>query len=420
MRPVFALVDCNNFYVSCERLFRPDLRGAPVVVLSNNDGCVISRSNEAKALGIAMGEPYFKLRDLIEAHGVQVFSSNYALYGNVSSRVVSVLREMAPRMEVYSIDESFLDLTGFHRPLSAYGRMIKAEAYRLTGIPVGVGISTTKTLAKLANWAAKRRSQSGVVVATRADQQRALLRDAPLGEVWGVGRKLQKHLGDMGLATAWDLAQQDPATMRKRFSVVMEKTIRELRGEACYALEEGPEPKQMIACSRSFSERVTELEPLREAVATYASRAGEKLRSQGDLCQLLQVYIRTGVFNPNEKQYARTASVPLPFPSNDTRDLVAAALAGLESIYLPGYRYLKAGVVLMNLVSPGHVQGDLFAPSPRPRSQELMGVLDRVNGQMGRGTLRLARVPQAAGWAMRQSMKSPGYVSCWTELPKVV
>lgn len=246
-----------------------------------------------------------------------------------------------------------------------------------------------------------------------------MLKDAPLGEVWGIGRKLQKHLGDMGLATAWDLAQQDPATMRRRFSVVLEKTIRELRGEACYALEDGPDPKQMIACSRSFSERVTDLEQLREAVASYASRAAEKLRAQGDLCQLLQVYIRTGVFNPNERQYARTANVPLPFPSDDTRDLVKAALAGLEAIYLPGYRYMKAGVVLMNLVSPQQVQGDLFAPSPRPRSQELMGVLDRVNREMGRGTLRLARVPQAAGWAMRQSMKSPGYVSRWNELPPV-
>ena len=267
MPRVYALVDCNNFYVSCERLFRPDLRGLPVVVLSNNDGCVVSRSNEAKALGIGMGEPYFKIRDLIEPHGVEVFSSNYALYGNISARVVNVLREMAPRMEVYSIDESFLDLTGVHRPLAAYGRLIKAEVERLTGMPVGVGVSTTKTLTKLANWAAKKHSQSGVVVATRTEQQQALLKAAPVGEVWGVGRQMQKHLAGMNITTAWDLAQQDAKSMRKLFSVVVEKTIRELRGEPCYGLDEGPEPKQMIACSRSFSERVTELEPLREAVA---------------------------------------------------------------------------------------------------------------------------------------------------------
>lgn len=419
MRTVYALVDCNNFYVSCERIFRPDLRGLPVVVLSNNDGCIVARSNEAKALGIGMGEPYFKIRDLIEAHGIVVFSSNYALYANISARVTSVLRGMAPRMEVYSIDESFLDLTGFHRPLAAYGRHIKAEVVRLTGMPVGVGISTTKTLTKLANWAAKKRSRSGVVVATRPEQQEALLKDAPVGEVWGVGRQMQKHLTALNIITAWDLAQQDAKSMRKLFSVVLEKTIRELRGEACYGLDDGPEPKQMIACSRSFSERVTELAPLREAVATYASRAAEKLRGQGDLCQLLQVYIRTGVFNPNERSYARTANVPLTTPSNDTRDLVQAALAGLEAIYLPGHRYQKAGVVLMNLASPKHIQPDLFAPAPRPSGAALMATMDQINASMGRGTVRLARVPASAGWAMKQQLRSPGYTCRWAELPRV-
>lgn len=419
MPRVFALVDCNNFYVSCERLFRPDLRGLPVVVLSNNDGCVISRSNEAKALGIAMGEPYFKLRERIALHGIEVFSSNYALYGNISARVVHVLRGLAPRVEVYSIDEAFLDLTGLNQPLAAYGRHVKAEVARLVGMPVGIGISTTKTLTKLANWAAKKRSRSGVVVATRPEQREALLRDAPVSEVWGVGRKLLGHFEAMGIRTAWDLAQQDATTMRKLFSVVVEKTIRELRGEACYALDDGPEPKQMIACSRSFSERLTALEPLREAVATYASRAGEKLRSQGDYCQRLQVYIRTGVFNPTERQYARTASVPLPYPTHDTRDLVRAALAGLEAIYQPGYRYQKAGVVLMNFVRPGQIQADLFAPSSRPRSAELMATLDRINQRMGRGTVRLAAVPYEAGWAMKQALKSPGYVSRWSELREI-
>ncbi|AEB58203.1 translesion error-prone DNA polymerase V subunit UmuC [Ectopseudomonas mendocina] len=416
---IFALVDCNNFYVSCERLFRPDLRSVPIVVLSNNDGCVVSRSNEAKALGIGMGEPYFKIRDLVRGHGVLAFSSNYALYGDISARVQAVLREMAPRIEVYSIDECFLDLTGLGRPLAAYGRHARAEVLRLAGMPVGVGISTTKTLAKLANWAAKRRSQSGVVVATKPEQQGALLKDAPLGEVWGIGRKLQAHLGALGIETAWDLAQQDAKTMRKQFSVVLEKTIRELRGEPCFALDEGPEPKQMITCSRSFSNRVTTLAPLREAVATYACRAGEKLRAQGDVCQLLQVYIRTGVFNPDEARYARTASVPLHTPSNDSRDLVQAALAGLESIYRDGYRYQKAGVMLMNLASPGQIQTDLFAPEPRPRSAELMATVDRINHSMGRGTVRLARVPALGGWSMKQELRSPRYTSQWGDLPEV-
>ncbi len=220
----------------------------------------------------------------------------------------------------------------------------------------------------------------------------------------------------MNVATAWDLAQQDPAFIRKAFSIVVEKTVRELRGESCLALGESAEPKQMIACSRSFSERVTDLEQLREAVASYTSRAAEKLRAQGDYCRLLQVYIRTGVFNPSEPRYGRSASVPLPCPTHDTRDLVQAALAGLESIYRPGFRYQKAGVVLMEFVSPGQIQGDLFAPAPRPGSQALMATLDRINARMGRGTVRLARVPASPGWGMRQELKSPGYVSRWSDL----
>lgn len=417
--PTFALVDCNSFYVSCELLFRPDLRGLPVVVLSNNDGCVVSRSNEAKELGIAMGEPYFKLRDLIALHGIEVFSSNYALYGNLSTRVMSVLRDLAPRIEVYSIDEAFLDITGLREPLPVFGRRVKAEVQRLTGIPVGVGIAPTKTLAKLANWCAKKHTRSGVVDLSDPARQEKLLRLAPVSEVWGIGRKLSAKLEAMNVATAWDLSRQEPTFMRKCFSVVVEKTVRELRGESCLALGESAEPKQMIACSRSFSERVTDLDDLREAVASYTSRAAEKLRAQGDYCRLLQVYIRTSGFNPNEAHYGRSASVPLPCPSHDTRDLVQAALAGLESIYRPGYRYQKAGVVLMELASPGQIQGDLFAPPPRPGSEALMATLDRINARMGRGTIHLARVPATPGWGMRQELKSPGYVSRWSELRRV-
>lgn len=417
--PTFSLVDCNSFYVSCELLFRPDLRGRPVVSLSNNDGCVVSRNNEAKALGIAMGQPYFQLRDLLEHHGLIAFSSNYALYGNLSARVMSVLRDLAPRIEVYSIDEAFLDLTGLREPLPLYGRRVKAEVQRLTGIPVGVGIAPTKTLAKLANWCAKKHTRSGVVDLTDPARQEKLLRLAPVGEVWGIGRKLSAKLEAMNVATAWDLAQQDPAFIRKAFNIVVEKTVRELRGESCFPLGDGPEPKKMIACSRSFSERVTDLEQLREAVASYTSRAAEKLRAQGDYCRLLQVYIRTSGFNPGEPHYGRTASVPLPCPSHDTRDLVQAALAGLESIYRPGYRYQKAGVMLLEFVSPGQIQDDLFAPAPRPGSEALMATLDKINARMGRGTVRLARVPAAPGWGMRQELKSPGYVSRWNELRRV-
>jgi DNA polymerase V len=417
--PAFALVDCNSFYVSCELLFRPDLRGRPVVSLSNNDGCVVSRNNEAKALGIAMGQPYFQLRDLVKHHGLIAFSSNYALYGNLSARVMSVLRDLAPRIEVYSIDEAFLDVTGLQEPLPLYGRRVKSEVQRLTGIPVGVGIAPTKTLAKLANWCAKKHTRSGVVDLTDPARQEKLLRLAPVSEVWGIGRELSAKLEAMNVATAWDLSRQDPAFIRKAFSIVTEKTVRELRGESCLALGESSEPKQMIACSRSFSERVTDLEALREAVASYTSRAAEKLRTQGDYCRLLQVYIRTSGFNPNESHYGRSASVPLPCPSHDTRDLVQAALAGLETIYRPGFRYQKAGVVLMEFVSHGQIQDDLFAPGPRPGSEALMATLDQINVRMGRGTVRLARVPAAPAWGMRQELKSPGYLSRWSELPIV-
>ncbi|MCY1264121.1 Protein UmuC [compost metagenome] len=419
MRRVFALVDCNNFYVSCERLFRPDLRGRPVIVLSNNDGCVVSRSNEAKALGIGMGVPYFKIRELVEEEGVVAFSSNYALYGNLSARVMNVLRDMGPRQEVYSVDECFLDLTGVPGSLAAIGRRIKAEVQRLVGIPVGVGIAPTKTLAKLANWAAKKHTRSGVAVMTRPEQIEALLKHAPVDEVWGIGRKMSEHLSGMHIATAWQLTQQDAKAMRRVFSVSLEKTIRELRGELCYALEQGPEPKQMITCSRSFSARITELGPLREAVASYASRAGEKLRAQGHFAGALQVFLQTGQFNDKERRYANAATVQLLTPSSDTRDLVSAALGGLGRIYLPGYRYQKAGVVLMNLVEPGLAQTDLFAPAPRTRSKELMAVMDRINAEWGRGTVRTGRIPATPAWRMKQELRSPGYVSQWGELPGV-
>lgn len=415
----FALVDANSFYVSCELLFRPDLRGRPIVCLSNNDSCVVSRNNEAKALGIAMGQPYFQLRNLVEHHGLVAFSSNYATYGNLSARVMSVLTDLAERIDTYSIDEAFLDLTGLQEPLALYGRRVKSEVQRLTGIPVGVGIAPTKTLAKLANWCAKKHTRSGVVDLTDKVRQEKLLKLAPVSEVWGIGPKLSAKLEAMNIHTAWELALQDPTLIRKAFSVVVEKTVRELCGESCLALDEGPAPKQMIACSRSFSERVTDLERLREAVASYTSRAAEKLRTQGDYCRLLQVFIRTSGFNPNEAHYGHTANVPLPYPSHDTRDLVQAALAGLESIFRPGYRYQKAGVMLMEFVSPGQIQGDLFAPAPRPGSEALMATLDRINARMGRGTVRLGRVPAAPSWRMKADLMSPGYLSRWSDLPVV-
>lgn len=303
--------------------------------------------------------------------------------------------------------------------LAAHGRRIRAEVQRLVGIPVGVGIAPTKTLAKLANWAAKKHTRGGVAVMTRPEQIGALLQHAPINEVWGIGRRLFERLGGMGVVNAAQLVEQDPAVLRRMFSVTLEKTLRELRGEVCYALEEGPAPKKMIACSRSFSDRVTELAALREAVASYAARAAEKLRAQGDYACTLQIFIQTGQFNERERRYANAATVPLLTPSSDTRDLVTAALAGLDRIFRPGFRYLKAGVVLMDLVAPGLAQTDMFAPAPRPGGERLMAVMDRINAEFGRGTLRSGRVPAVPGWSMRQELRSPGYVSRWDDLPVI-
>lgn len=412
---MFALVDCNNFYASCERLFRPDLRGLPIVVLSNNDGCVIARSNEAKALGIGMGEPYFKIRHLVEEHGLEVFSSNYALYGDISNRVMTTLRELAPEVEIYSIDEAFLNLTGMPEPLSAVGRRIKGEVWRLVGIPVGVGIAPTKTLAKLANWCAKKHTRGGVAFLATEAQREKVLRFAPVDEVWGIGRRLTKSLADMGVHTAWDLAQCSPDEIRKHYSVTVAKVVRELRGERCIDLEESPEPKKTIACSRSFSERVTDLESLKEAVATYTSRAAEKLRAQGDGCQVITVYIRTGVFNEREPHYSRHATLRLSHPTQDSRTLVKAAVAGLERIYADGYRYLKAGIELTDLAPLHREQMDLFTGDTE-RSKAIMSVMDKINRRMGRSQVRLAAVPADPAWRMRQSQKSPNYVTSWCDL----
>lgn len=306
-----------------------------------------------------------------------------------------VLGELAPRLEVYSVDEAFLDLSGLPEPLPLYGRRLKAEVQRLVGIPVGVGIAANKTLAKLANWCAKRHSRSGVVVIADATRHEKLLR-----------------LELMGIRTAWELAAQEPAQMRRMFGLPMEQTVRELRGERCFALHDGPEPKQSIACSRSFAERITELPPLCEALASHTLRAAEKLRAQDAWCRLLQVHLRTGLHNPGEHQYQRSAS-------RDSRELVAAAQRALASLYRPGYRYQKIGVVLLELAHAGELQDDLFAPPPRPGSEALMATLDRINARHGHGTVRLARIPAQPQWAMRQELRSPAYVSRWGELAEV-
>lgn len=409
--PVFALVDCNRFYASCERVFRPDLARVPIVVLSNNDGCVIARSYEASPF-VKMGEPYFQIKHKLRQHGIVAFSSNYALYGDMSQRVMSVIESLVPAVEVYSIDEAFADLTGI-AGLDALGRQIRAQVLRCTGIPVGVGIAHTKTLAKLANHTAKRLQPQtgGVVNITDPVKRDWVLRNTDVAEVWGVGRKMKLHFGAMGIKSAMDLAKADPWTLRKKFSVVIEKTARELGGTPCLELDEPDPPKQEICCSRMFGQRLTELPSIKEAVATYMMRASEKLRAQNSLCKKVRVCIRTGMFNPEEAKYANGVLVDMPCPTDDVRLLIKAAVDALDRIFRPGFRYSKAEVMLLNLCQSGEYTDDLFATSQPAEATKVMTVLDQINERWGRGTLRSASVPMNPIWGMRREMMSQSYTT---------
>ncbi|KPB13559.1 translesion error-prone DNA polymerase V subunit UmuC [Pseudomonas sp. ST1] len=423
---VFCLVDCDCFYVSAERLFEPPLIGVPVVALSNSDGCVVSRCPIAKGkdprtggLGIKMGAPFFEIKHLMKSHGLRVVSSNYALYQEVSNRVMRVLETFAPRIEVYSIDESWLDFSGVQDDLDTLGREIQLAVKKQVGIGVGVGFGPTKTLAKAANFSAKkwREETGGVVVLMDEIRRDKLLQWMPVDEIWGIGRQLSKRLELMGVKKAIDLQRYDRKSLRKLFNVNVEKTSMELEGVSCYALSEGAEPKQTIASTRSFGERITELQGLREAVTTYASRACAKLRSEGQLSSCLQVFIQTSRFD--EKPYSRAAICALVTPSNDTREFVAAALEGLSKIYMPGYRYAKAGIILSQFVSGEGYQPDLFAPERRRNSETLMKIMDGINARYGRGSIRIATEPPIAQWAMKRDYLSDSFVTDWHQLKRV-
>ncbi|MCD8521904.1 MAG: translesion error-prone DNA polymerase V subunit UmuC [Saccharospirillaceae bacterium] len=417
---VFALVDCNNFYASCEKLFRPDLRHTPVVVLSNNDGCVVARSKEAKALGIKMGVPVHKIQEQIQQHAVQVFSSNYALYGDISNRVMQTLEALAPAVEVYSIDEAFLDLTGVANAvdLTEFGLQVRATIQQHIGMTVCVGIAPTKTLAKLANHAAKQYPATrGVVDLTDPARQRKLLSLMPVSEVWGVGRKLSGRLNAMGITTALALAEQNPKDIRQKFSVVLERTVRELNGESCLALEDITPTKQQILCSRSFGQRVTRYTEMQEAISSYVARAAEKLRHEQQQCQLISVYIRTGLFNPNDPRYSNSASLRLDYPTDDTRVLLHAAGRLLQAIWKDGYRYAKAGITLSEFYNRGVMQPDLFTQQViSPNSARLMQVVDRINQQQ-RGKVFFASQGTGKAWSMNRNHLSPSYTTDWRQLP---
>lgn len=422
MNPVFALVDCNNFYTACERRFRPDLAGVPIVVLSNNDGCIISRSAEAKAMGIKMGVPFYQIEPYLTQQGVAVFSSNYALYADMSARVMNILEQESPRVEIYSIDEAFLDLSGMESvaTLADFGRHIRTTVQQWTGITVCVGIAPSKTLSKLANHAAKRYpATGGVVDLTSPERQRRLLQLVPVDEVWGVGRRLSKRLYKDGIKTALDLACCHPKTICQQYSVVLERTVRELNGESCLSLEDVTPTKQQIICSRSFGERITCFQSMREAVCEYTVRAAEKLREEGQTAKRINLFMRTNRHNPAEPQYMPSLGAELPLPTDDTRDLVAAAMRLLRSSWKDGYRYMKAGIMLTDFYEPGVYQPGLFDDAhTRPNAKALMSVLDKIN-HSGKGQVFLAGQGVQKEWRMKRLHVSPAYTTNWRSLPVV-
>ena len=411
---MFALVDCNNFYASCERVFRPEWRQRPIAVLSNNDGCLIARSDEVKAMGYKLGASYFKVRKQLARDGVIVRSSNYALYGDLSQRVMGCLEELAPVVEVYSIDEAFLDLHGM-RDLEAFGHHIAETVKTWTAIPVSIGIAPTKTLAKMANRIGKTMKDTGNV---HVMQPPYPLDRVPIEDVWGIGRHLSQRLRRMGIGTARELADLDCMTARKSFSIVMERTVRELRGESCIPMEDVPPDAQHLMVSRGFKGRVTTKNHLQEAVATYATRAAEKARAKHVYAGTLQIFIRTCPFAKGSR-YVNNASWRFLEPCNDTLSLVKAASTCLDAIWKEGYAYQKAGVMLTDLITADKKPTPLFEKTSEQSTRELMRVVDQMNHRYGRETLRITSSGYDRPWMMAREFLSPSYTTRWDDIPTV-
>ena len=417
----FALVDCESFYASCERIFRPDLKNVPIVVLSNNDGCVIARSTEAKKMGIGMGVPWFKVRESFLKQNGQVFSSNFTFYGDISARVMNILEGFVPRVEIYSIDEAFLDLDTLKQNYNLYdfGCHIRSLVRQWTGIPVRIGIAPNKTLSKIAINEIKRKNiPASVIHLSDEIKIKTALKHAPVGKVWGVGRRLNEHLNNAGINTALDLANVSPQNIRKKFSIVLERTVRELRGERCLDIEDDISSKKQIVVSRSFGERVSNLETLKPIVSNFAVRAAEKLRSEKQKCSQVSVYVRTSPFNKNKPQHSDLKTIGLLTPTNDTRDILTAAKKGLLPIFRSGYDYAKAGIVLNKFTNEHIKQYSLFKDHNDPKQDtKLMKYLDQMNAYE---TQIYYASQNTKKWSpMKQNMTSPKYTTNWYELPKV-
>ncbi|MDP4189389.1 MAG: Y-family DNA polymerase [Bacteroidota bacterium] len=414
---MFALVDANNFYVSCEKVFAPWLEGKPVVVLSNNDGCVISRSDEAKALGFKMGEPVFREKGLVEKSGTTLFSSNYTLYGDLSNRMMKLLGDFSPEVEVYSIDEAFLDLRGFKTSLQEYALRIKDTIRKNIGIPVGVGIGKTKTLAKIANHIAKK--QNGIFIIDTERLRDWALRNTPVEEVWGIGRQYAKKLSSMGIRSAYDFTLLNSNWIRKNMSVVGLRTKEELLGCSCIPLEMMMPAKKNIATTRAFGKKLTDIRIISEALATHAVRCAEKLRKQKSNARFVTVFIHSDPFSANEKYIYKTYTVTLPVASNTNVDIVKAALSGLRRIYEQGILYKKTGVIITELSDESCVQENLFEEGNNPGLKKITKVADLINRRFGRDKIKLAIQGNNKEWKLRQEKLSPRYTTCWNELLKV-
>jgi DNA polymerase V len=419
---MYALVDCNNFYASCEQVFQPRLQNQPVVVLSNNDGCIIARSKEAKALGFQMGEPAFQAEARLRRHHVHVFSSNYTLYGDMSQRVMERLQGWAPSVEVYSIDEAFLDLRGMetHYAPEALTRNIRADILRSLGLPVGIGLGPTKTLAKVANWYAKKvPGNQGVCFLREPQTIRDALRGFDLDEVWGIGRQYAALLQRQGVADALDFTRLPDAWVRKHMTVFGLRTKWELQGTPCIPMELIPASKKGICTSRSFGRELTRRDEVEQAIAYFATRCAEKLRAQRSVTQLMTVFLRTNPFKPGAPQYCPTRCVSLPTPSQSTVTLTRAAVEATRRMFRHGYPYKKGGIVVTEIVPESPIQGDLFASADDPRHQAAMQAMDRVNRKFGRDTVRTATYAYGRKWRLRCEHRSPCYTTRWQDVIQV-
>lgn len=417
---MIALVDCNNFYASCERLFRPELINKPIVVLSNNDGCIISRSNEAKEIGIPMAAPAHEWIDKLERNKVNIFSSNYALYGDLSQRVMNILSEFTPEIEIYSIDEAFLNLSGIDGDLNEYARQIGEKVKKWVGIPVSIGIAPTKTLAKLANRISKKFPELNNVHVIDSDEKRIkAIKWAKVGDLWGIGGQYKKKLESFEIKTAWDITQSSDSFMKKYFTVVGARTKKELEGTPCIYFENMPPAKKNIATTRSFGVLQTELEKIQEAVSTFTVNSAQKLRKQKSCAQTMMVFIHTNGFRKDYPQYRKNIVIKLPVATNSSNELSKYATRMVELIYKPGYHYHKAGVILSNIIPESHVQMNIFDKTDRLKQNNLFRVVDLLNETMGRDTLRLASQGKERKWKLKQERLSKRYTTNWNDILEI-